>query len=155
MIFLIPIKNLVFDISGLPGIVCWTWGCGSDPLAFHPVRTDRQNLSRAVSGSYRIGTLPLACVMGCPLLSEVCSNYLTLENEILTSFLPLLSGRVWVESQEGNFPLNSAFVQITAPTADSQKNLLQRTWGWKQHHTGWVREPLLGPGFLHFCSVFV
>lgn len=88
MIFLIPIKNLVFDISGLPGIVCWTWGCGSDPLAFHPVRTDRQNLSRAVSGSYRIRTLPLACVMGCPLLSEVCSNYLTLENEILTSFLP-------------------------------------------------------------------
>lgn len=30
----------------------------------------------------------MACVMGCPLLSEVCSNYLTLENEILTSFLP-------------------------------------------------------------------
>lgn len=26
--------------------------------------------------------------------------------------------------------------------------------GWKQYHTGWVREPLWGPGFLHFLFCF-
>lgn len=54
-----------------------------------------------------------------PLLSEISPNYLTVENETLISFLPfplLLSGRAWVESQEGSFPFNSASVQCTQLT---------------------------------------
>lgn len=131
-------------------------------LCFPSVRgRQTQNLSRIVSGTHRTGPVSMVCIMGCPLPSQLCSpNYLTLENGILTSFLPfflLLLGRIWVESQEGNFQFNSASVPVTAHTADSQKNLLPRRWGSKHHHVGRERGWLWrGPGFLPsvFCTRF-
>lgn len=89
----------------------------------------------------------MVCIMRCPLLSKLCSsNYLTLENEILTSFLPfflLLLGRVWVESQEGNFRFEPASVQISAHRADPQKSLLPRSqgavaWGGEENCSCWA-----------------
>lgn len=158
LIFLFPIKNLVFDTACLPGTLSRTCGCSLErpPLSILSGQTDSEpEQAGSCPALTEQGRYPWF-VMGCPLLSKVCPpNYLTLENEILTSFRPfslLLSARVWVESQEDNFRFNPASVQITAHTADSQKNLPPRTWGWKQHH---IRRPV-GPGFLHFlfCICF-
>ena len=95
-------------------------------------------------------------IMGHPPLSKLCSpNYLTLENEILTSFLPffLLSlGRVWVESPEGHFGFKLASGQITAPDSSFPKRAFFPGIGAKNTgHVGLARELLLaGPGFLPF-----
>lgn len=81
-------------------------------------------------------------IMGHPPLSKLCSpNYLTLENEILTSFLPffLLSlGRVWVESPGDHFGFKLAPGQITAHSPkepSSQESGLKTpgTWGWQEN----------------------
>lgn len=144
---------MFFDISGLPGTVSWTWGVDQILLRLPSYKGRLAEPEQSHAWQLPNRDIIHGLCHGVP-TTEACSNYLTLENEILTSFLPFfhLVRKIWVDSQEGYFPLNSASVQITAHTADSQKNFLQRTWGWKQHHTGWVREPLASS---IFCSVFV
>lgn len=110
-----PLRILVFNITCLPGTLLDTSWCGLASLSFPSSKRQIWNPSGITSSSYWAGSLSMVCILGCPLLSGLCSPYyLTLENEILISFLPLLFlllGRVWVENQEGNFLFTPASVQ--------------------------------------------
>lgn len=161
MIFLLPIKNLVFwyHLSPWDSLLDTLMWAGASPV-FHLLGAGR---SRTCVGSHLAvteqGLDPWSVSWSaCPLLSRFCSpDCLTLKNEILTlpAFFPS-SVRKSVGREDGDFQFNSASVQIAAYTADSQKKLLPRTWGRKCRHVGvGERTTPVGPWLPSFCILYL